>query len=130
MAHFVSSHVVCIFAIDTSSFQSYRRHITYTRITKSGGRQYLQLVESFRNDSGKVRTRVIANFGRLDQITPEKIDPLINGLNRAVGRAENTSSNIIHEPGLSFGDVFALRELWRDLGIDVALKRALRSSRR
>jgi transposase len=130
MAHFLSSHVVRIFGIDTSSFQSYRRHIMYTRITKSGGRQYLQLVESFRNDSGKVRTRVIANFGRLDQITPEKIDPLINGLNRAVGRAENTSSNIIQEPGLSFGDVFALRELWRDLGIDVALKRALRSSRR
>ena len=41
----------------------------YTRITKSGGRQYLQLVEYFRNDSGKVRTWVIANFGRLDQIT-------------------------------------------------------------
>ena len=102
----------------------------YTRITKSGGRQYLQLVESFRNDSGKVRTRVIANLGRLDQITPEKIDPLINGLNRAVGRAKNTSSDIVQEPGLSFGDVFALRELWRDLGIDVALKRALRSSRR
>ncbi len=53
----------------------------YTRITKSDGRQYLQLVESFSNDSGKVRTRVIANLGRLDQITPEKIDPLINGLN-------------------------------------------------
>lgn len=102
----------------------------YTRITKSGGRQYLQLVESFRNESGKVRTRVVANLGRLDQITPARIDPLINGLNRAVGRAENTSSDVIQEPGLSFGDVFALHELWRDLGIDVALKRALRSSRR
>jgi transposase len=102
----------------------------YTRITKSGGRQYLQLVESFRNDSGKVRTRVVANLGRLDQITPERIDPLINGLNRAVGRAENTSSEVIQEAGLSFGDVFALYELWRDLGIDGALRRALRSSRR
>ncbi|WP_296940759.1 IS1634 family transposase [uncultured Marivita sp.] len=102
----------------------------YTRITKSGGRQYLQLVESFRNESGKVRTRVVANLGRLDQITPARIDPLINGLNRAVGRAENTSSDVVQEPGLSFGDVFALHELWRDLGIDVALKRALRSSRR
>jgi transposase len=102
----------------------------YTRITKSGGRQYLQLVESFRNDSGKVRTRVVANLGRLDQITPERIDPLINGLNRAVGRAENTSSEVIQEAGLSFGDVFALYELWRDLGIDGALTRALRSSRR
>src|SRR6056297_164352 len=102
----------------------------YTRITKSGGRQYRQLVESFRNDSGKVRTRVVANLGRLDQITPERIDPLINGLNRAVGRAENTASEVVQEAGLSFGDVFALHELWRDLGIDTALRRALRSSRR
>ena len=102
----------------------------YARITKTGGRQYLQLVESFRNDSGKVRTRVVANLGRLDQITPEQLDPLINGLNRAVGRAENTASEIVQEPGLGFGDVFALHELWRDLGFDKALTRALRSGRR
>jgi hypothetical protein len=102
----------------------------YTRITKTGGRQYLQLVESFRNDSGKVRTRVVANLGRLDQITPEQLDPLINGLNRAVGRAENTASEVIQEPGLGFGNVFALHELWRDLGFDKALTRALRSGRR
>ena len=102
----------------------------YTRISKTGGRQYLQLVESFRNDSGKVRTRVVANLGRLDQITPTQLDPLIKGLNRAIGRAENTASEVIQEPGLGFGDVFALHELWRDLGIDTALKRAMRSSRR
>lgn len=102
----------------------------YTRITRTGGRQYLQLVESFRNDSGKVRTRVVANLGRLDQITPEQLDPLINGLNRAVGRAENTASEIVQEPGLGFGDVFALHELWKDLGFDTALTRALRSGRR
>ena len=102
----------------------------YTRISKTGGRQYLQLVESFRNDSGKVRTRVVANLGRLDQITPTQLDPLINGLNRAIGRAENTASEVIQEPGLAFGNVFALHELWRDFGIDTALKRAMRSSRR
>ena len=102
----------------------------YTRISRTGGRQYLQLVESFRNDSGKVRTRVVANLGRLDQITPTQLDPLINGLNRAIGRAENTASEVIQEPGLGFGNVFALHELWRDLGIDTALKRAMRSSRR
>lgn len=42
----------------------------YTRITKTGDRQYLQLVESFRNDRGQVRVRVIANLGRLDKLTP------------------------------------------------------------
>lgn len=102
----------------------------YTRITKTGGRQYLQLVESFRNDCGQVRARVVANLGRLDKLTPDKLDPLINGLNRAVGRAENTASEVIQEPGRNFGDVFALHELWHQLGICTALKRALRSSRR
>jgi len=55
-----------------------------------------QLVESFRNDSGKVRTRVVANLGRVDQITPAQLDPLIHGLNWAVGRPENTASAVIH----------------------------------
>jgi hypothetical protein len=102
----------------------------YTRITKTGDRQYLQLVESFRNDRGQVRVRVIANLGRLDKLTPEKLDPLINGLNRAVGRAENTASEVIQEPGRAHGNVFALHELWRELGFHKALSRALRSARR
>lgn len=102
----------------------------YTRITKTGGRQYLQLVESFRNERGQVRVRVVANLGRLDKLGPATLDPLINGLNRAIGRAENTASEVIQESGRSFGDVFALHELWRDLGIGQALQRALRSSRR
>ena len=102
----------------------------YTRITKSGGSQYLQLVKSYRNDSGKVCMRVVANLGRLDRIKSKLLAPLINGLNRAVGRAHSTSSEIIEESALSFGDVFALHELWQDLGIDRVLKRTMRSSRR
>ena len=102
----------------------------FTRITKAGSHQYLQLVDSFRNDSGKVRMRVVANLGRLDQIAPKQLDPLINGLNRAMGRAHNTSSEVIQEFGLSFGDIFMLHELWQDLGIDNVLKRTLRSTRR
>ena len=102
----------------------------FSRITKAGGHQYVQLVGSFRNDSGRVRTHVVANLGRLDQIAPKQLDPLINGLNRAMGRAHNTSLEVIQEFGLSFGDVIMLHELWQDLGIDKVLKRALRSSRR
>ena len=75
----------------------------FTRITKAGGHQYLQLVESFRNDSGKVRTRVVAILGRLDQIAPNQLDPLINGLNRAMGRAHNTSSEVIQPKFSSWG---------------------------
>ena len=74
--------------------------------------------------------RVVANPGRLDQIAPKQLDPLINGLNRAVGHAYNTSSEVLQEPEFSFGNVFVLHELWQDLGIDKVLKRTLRSSRR
>ncbi len=102
----------------------------YTRISSSGGRSYLQLVESFRTDTGAVRQRVVANLGRLDQLEPKKLDPLINGLNRALGRAENTASAVEYESARAFGDVYALNELWQRLGFGRAIKRALRSSRR
>ena len=102
----------------------------YTRITESGGRRYLQLVEGHRDEAGKVRIKVVANLGRLDRLNGGKLDPLINGLNRAVGRVENTASDVVYESALGYGDVFALHELWKDLGFDSALRKALRSSRR
>ena len=102
----------------------------YTRITESGGRRYLQLVEGHRDEAGKVRIKVVANLGRLDRLNGGKLDPLINGLNRAVGRVENTASDVVYESALGYGDVFALHELWKDLGFDGALRKALRSSRR
>jgi len=47
----------------------------YTKITTSGGRRYLQLVEGYRNEDGKVRHRVIATLGRIEDLTPRKLDP-------------------------------------------------------
>jgi len=102
----------------------------YTKITQSGGRRYLQFVEGFRDDDGKVRHRVVANLGRIDDLTPQKLDPLIKGLNRVLGRSENTAFDVVPESAKSYGDVFALHELWKDLGFDRALQRALRSGRR
>ena len=56
----------------------------YTRISRSGGRSYLQIVEGFRTPAG-VRQRVVANLGRMDLIDGKKLDPLIHGLQRALG---------------------------------------------
>jgi hypothetical protein len=102
----------------------------YTKITQSGGRRYLQLVEGYRTEDGKVRHRVVANLGRLDQLSDEKLDPLINGLNRALGRTENPAGKVGYDSARAFGDVFALQEVWNDLGLGRALSSALRSSRR
>ncbi|WP_420380874.1 IS1634 family transposase [Marivita sp.] len=102
----------------------------YTKVTKSGGRQYLQLVEGYRNEEGKVRHRVVANLGRLEDLNPAKLDPLINGLNRAIGRSDNTALPVEIKSSKAYGNVFALHELWKDLGFDSALARAMRSGRR
>ena len=69
-----------------------------TRTTKAGGRQYLQLVESYRNESGKPRVRVVASLGRQDKIQKtKKIDPLINGLACAAGRTQTDDGDIVYE---------------------------------
>jgi len=100
------------------------------RINESGGRRYLQIVESYRNEAGKPRHRVVANLGRIDGMEDGHLDALIRGLCRVTGRDEPTKLEISHAPARAFGDVFALHALWTDLGFDLALGRALRSGKR
>ena len=65
-------------------------------------------LESYRNESGKPRVRVIASLGRLDKIQKtKKIDPLINGLARAAGRAPNRRRDIVYELATEHGSLFA-----------------------
>ncbi|WP_237029048.1 IS1634 family transposase [Phaeobacter porticola] len=74
------------------------------------------MVEGYRNEQGKVRHRVVANLGRLEDLSPAKLDPLINGLNRSIGRSDNTAFAVEIESSKAYGNVFALHELWKDLG--------------
>jgi transposase len=100
----------------------------YTRITRSGGRDYLQIVEGYRSPAG-VRQRVVANLGRLDRLDGQTLDPLIHGLQRALGRVPVSAPVPQYDTALAFGDVYALNELWSSLGFGQAIKGALRSSR-
>ncbi|WP_272010658.1 IS1634 family transposase [Roseovarius sp. ZX-A-9] len=102
----------------------------FVRINESGGRRYLQVVESYRNEAGKPRHRVIANLGRIDGMEDGHLDGLIRGLCRAAGRDEPAKLEVTYAPARAFGDVFALHALWTELGFDRALGRALRSGKR
>jgi transposase len=102
----------------------------FLRVNKSGERRYLQVVESYRNEAGQPRHRVVANLGRIDGMEDGHLDALIRGLCRVAGRDEPAALEITHAPAKAFGDVFALHELWKDLGFDRALGRALRSGKR
>ena len=102
----------------------------YAKVTSSGDRRYLQLVEGYRTEDGKVRQRTIGTIGRIEDLQGGALDALINGLNRAVGRADVHTGAVEADSALSYGDVFALHEIWKDLGFDRALKRSLRSGKR
>ena len=89
----------------------------YIKLTRSGGRCYVQLVESYRNEEGKPRQRTVATVGRLDE-AGGAVDSLPNGLLRATGREAPSPapSQVQFESALALGDVWALDQLWRELG--------------
>jgi len=57
----------------------------FVKITTSGPRQYVKLVESHRDPAGVSRQRVIATLGRIEAVRTGEADALVNGLLRAAG---------------------------------------------
>ena len=102
----------------------------YVRVSKSGNRSYLQIVEGYRDEAGRVKQKIIANLGRLEKMGEKDLSALINGLQRAVGRPETLPEPPKFDSSKAFGDVWVLHQLWHELGLPDALRRALRSSRR
>lgn len=102
----------------------------FLKITSSGPRQYLQLVEAFRDDSGKARHRTLVTLGRLDQLDGQ-LDSVISGLLKVTGRADVLKAQVPEmefESARALGDVWTLNELWKSLGFD-ALHRVFRKTR-
>ena len=91
----------------------------FIKPTRSGGHTYLQLVESYRNDEGKTRQRTIGTLGRLDEVGGG-VDSLLGGLLRAKGlpAAPGEAPQLAFESALALGDVWALDQLWKELGFD------------
>jgi hypothetical protein len=92
----------------------------FLKITRSGPRRYLQLVEAFRDEAGKARHRTLVTLGRLDQLDGQ-LDSVISGLLKATGRADvlNAPAPVIEfESARALGDVWTLNELWKSLGFD------------
>ena len=101
----------------------------YVKITHSGPRRYVQLVESFRNDEGKVKQRTVATLGRLDQMDGQ-LESVIHGLLKLTGQeaARRGPPNVSFESSRALGDIWALQELWNTLGFS-ALARTFRNTR-
>ena len=102
----------------------------FLKITRSGPRQYLQLVEAFRDDAGKAKHRTLVTLGRLDQITGN-LDAVISGLLKVTGRPDFLNAPlppVEFESARALGNVWALNELWETLGFG-ELRRVFRKTR-
>ena len=116
----------------------------FIKVTRSGPRQYVQLVEAYRDDSGRPKQRTLATLGRLDQMD-SGLESVISGLLRVTGQPAGSSATspaiapaiapavscrlsgasgaaaqpVVHfESARDFGDVWALTQLWNSLGFD------------
>lgn len=107
----------------------------FVKITRSGPRSYVKLVESFRDDQGVPRQRVIATLGRLEAVQAGGAAALIAGLQRVSGSAvpdepaDSTGPVVNFATALSVGDTWLLSALWQRLGLAAGLHRVLRNSR-
>jgi len=96
----------------------------FIKVTHSGGHCYAVLVESFRNEEGKPRQRILATIGRVG--LGGEVDKLIAGLRRAQGLESSAQPQFLS--ARSAGDVWALWQLWHSLALD-DLAHAWRRSR-
>ena len=109
----------------------------FVKVTTSGSRRYVQLVESYRDDAGRVKKRTVATLGRLDQLTGE-LDSVIDGLLKVAGRepvvvpsittSAGATAGVSFESARALGHVWTLTEIWKELGFS-DLRRVFRRTR-
>ena len=105
----------------------------YVKVTTSGPRRYVQLIESYRDDDGRVKKRTVATLGRADQLSGE-LDSVIDGLLKIAGREPAklvpaiSASSLTFESARDLGNVWTLTEIWKELGFS-DLRRVFRRTR-
>jgi len=95
----------------------------FIKVTSSGPRRYVQLVEAYRDDNGHPKQRTVATLGRMDRLGSE-LESVIAGLLKLTGRSvadvieRPTQAAVAFEPARALGDVWALTSLWNELGFN------------
>lgn len=103
----------------------------FARIKKSGKYQYLQIVEN-RKEKGKVKQRIIATIGRMDQLqAKDRVETLIRSLSRFSERALLILSgqSDVSAEAVKIGPPIIFERLWKETGIHKAMKQLLQDRR-
>lgn len=105
----------------------------FIRTTKSRGIEYLQLAHNERDADGKVKPRILHNFGRKDRVDVEALKRLVNSISRFLppGDAAGIRQDLGLEAPFEFlgakqlGGTHLLDGLWSRLGIRRVLEKML-----
>jgi hypothetical protein len=102
-----------------------------TATRKRGDKVYqsLHLVESYRTKQGKIRQRIIVNFGPAHKYSKEQVREIIGGLRKFFKLEEATAEPIAPEASLDFGSTYAILRIWEELGWNEIFKRQLTDRR-
>jgi len=85
--------------------------------------EYLRVVESFRDEKGRMRQRNVANLGRLEDLAGGKLDALVEKLRRFCQKDFVLPQEIASKESVSWGQVLVARHLWDELGLGGIVKR-------
>ena len=99
----------------------------FARVKKSGKYQYLQIVEN-KKEKGKVKQRVIATVGRMDQLREkDRVETLIRSLSRFSEKALMILSgqSEVSADALTIGPALVFQRLWKESGIEDCIKKLL-----
>ena len=100
----------------------------FARVKKSGKYQYLQIVEN-RKEKGKVKQRVIATLGRLDQLQDkDRVETLIRSLSRFSEKALLILSgqSEVSAEAVTIGPALIFQRLWKESGIEACITALVR----
>lgn len=88
--------------------------------TGAEARTYVQLVESYRDEKGKPRHRVLAGLGRADELDPDMIARLVQSLGGLTDRVAVVSGpeDIRNQGARVYGSTYVLQQIWTRLGLD------------
>jgi hypothetical protein len=91
--------------------------------------QSLHLVESYRSQEGKVRQKILVNFGALHKYTPAQVEEIIQGLKKFFHLEAPAPEVAAPAASQDFGATYAIFRLWEELGWTKVFQYCLRKRR-
>src|ERR1700749_1209588 len=105
--------------------------VVRANVSKGVKREYVRVVEAYRDHDGKTRHRTVLNLGRRDLLASHldlnKLMRLLHGDAAPDGRVRREDVHAV-EAG-DWGPMLAAGHIWRELGLEAALDRLTRPGR-